>query len=59
MKNQEAIEIEEQEAHEEGQCEGAPECGYCLDEIRAAKREASARAERWALRILDKIDHRI
>lgn len=43
---QEQIEQEQREAHDEGQCDGEPKCGYCLDAIADAKREEQARRDR-------------
>jgi hypothetical protein len=40
MKNQELIEIAEQQAHDDGECEGVPFCAYCLDAWEEANQEA-------------------
>jgi len=40
MKNQELIEIAEQQAHDDGECEGIPFCPYCLDAWEEANQEA-------------------
>ena len=60
MTYEEAIEMYDAEMeHADGQCDGPPDCVFCVAERMEATRQRQRDAERWALRILNKIDHRI
>jgi len=45
--------------HDDGLCDGRHYCDFCDDEAAAERQERDAKAMRQALRILDRIDHKI